>query len=297
VSAIVFILGVLLLAGACVALLVALGVIGQTSPAVRARLRGAKPAEQAVDVARPVIRVHQQGAGFARFLTTSGSLAKIERNLQLAGRPPGWTAQKVATGRVVLAIVAALLFAAMVSSNPSKASFLVGGIMVLVAVLAPGAVLTNRATARQLVIQQELPDILDQVTISIESGMGFEAAFSRIGERRSGPLADEIVRTVQDMRLGMSRREAYQALAERTDVEDLRRFVKSIVQADQYGISIASVVRTQAAEIRFKRKARAEGKALQVPVKILFPLLVCILPVLFIVVLTPAIINISKTIG
>ncbi len=167
---------------------------------------------------------------------------------------------------------------------------------VFIAFAAPGVLIQNRATARQTIIQRELPDVLDQVSISIESGLGFEGAFARIGDRRSGPLSEEIVRTVQDMRLGMSRREAYQALADRTDVEDLRRFVKSIVQAEQYGISIASVVRTQASEIRFKRKARAEGTALKVPVKILFPLLVCILPVLFIVVLTPAIINISDTI-
>ena len=197
--------------------------------------------------------------------------------------------------KVVLVAIGGFLLFALVSSQPSLMRFLIGITAIAVGYFAPDIIIQKRAEARQLAIQEELPDVLDQVTISIESGLGFEAAFARIGERRTGPLAEEIVRTVQDMRLGMSRRDAYQALADRTDVDDLRRFVKSIVQAEKYGVSISSVVRTQATEIRFKRRTRAEGKALKVPVKVLFPLLVCILPVLFIVVLTPAVISISET--
>jgi tight adherence protein C len=201
------------------------------------------------------------------------------------------------TLKFVLTLTGIFLLFVLVSSNPSPLNWLLGGLAIFIGYVSPDVIIQSRGESRQESIQQELPDVLDQVTISIESGLGFEAAFAHIGDRRSGPLADEIVRTVQDMRLGMSRRDAYQALADRTDVEDLRRFVKSIVQAEQYGVSISSVVKTQAAEIRFRRRKRAEARALKVPVKIVFPLLVCILPVLFIVILTPAVVSISESVG
>ncbi|MGA8987549.1 type II secretion system F family protein [Aeromicrobium sp.] len=290
-------LAVLFVASALYALLIALEVVGTSSKAVRERLELSTPVQRSDDEAGPTLRADSSIGGVTRLLARPSSLAKLDRSIQLAGRPKGWTAPKIIAIRTVAVGIALFIFFALVSDGATTVRFMTGVVFVFVAFAAPGVLIQNRATARQEIIQRELPDVLDQVSIAIESGLGFEGAFARIGERRAGPLAEEVVRTVQDMRLGMSRREAYQALADRTDVDDLRRFVKSIVQAEQYGISISSVVRTQAGEIRFKRKARAEGKALQVPVKILFPLLVCILPVLFIVVLTPAIINISKTIG
>lgn len=277
-------------------LAVALGAVGLTNRTVRDRLKGIqRTASATASSGAPIVMVRNSVSGFSRFFASRGTRAKIERSVLLAGRPSGWTLRRILIAKLVFTMVGLLLFAAMISAGPSLVRILAGLTMVTVAYFAPDIIVKSRAEARQESIQQELPDVLDQVTISIESGLGFEAAFARIGDRRSGPLAEEIVRTVQDMRLGMGRREAYQALADRTDVDDLRRFVKSIVQAEQYGVSVASVVRTQAAEIRLKRRARAEGRALKVPVKILFPLLVCILPVLFIVVLTPAIINISTT--
>lgn len=290
-------LALVCIASALYALLIALEVVGTSSKAVRERLEVSTPVLRSDDESGPTLHADTSIGRVGRLLARPVALAKLDRSIQLAGRPPGWTASRIVVTRTLAVGVALFIFFALVADGATPVRFMTGVVFVFIAFAAPGALIQNRATARQEIIQRELPDVLDQVSIAIESGLGFEGAFARIGERRSGPLAEEVVRTVQDMRLGMSRREAYQALADRTDVDDLRRFVKSIVQAEQYGISISSVVRTQAGEIRFKRKARAEGKALQVPVKILFPLLVCILPVLFIVVLTPAIINISKTIG
>lgn len=290
------VLGVALIGGSLVALTLALGMWGQSNKAVRARLvaAGPKPVSEGDE---PVIRVQGKSSSIFRFLTTGASLAKIERNVLLAGRPDGWTARTVVTLKLVLCVVAVFMLFILVTSKPSLLNWGLGGLGIFVAYVSPDVIIQKRAEARQAMIQQELPDVLDQVSISIESGLGFEAAFAHIGERRTGPLADEIVRTVQDMRLGMSRRDAYQALAARTDVEDLRRFVKSIVQAEQYGVSISSVVKTQASEIRFRRRKRAEATAQKVPVKIIFPLLVCILPVLFIVILTPAIVSIADNVG
>ena len=111
---------------------------------------------------------------------------------------------------------------------------------------------------------------------------------ARAGKNGKGPLAEELVRTLQDIAVGQPRREAYLALAERTGVQDLRRFIRAVVQADAYGVSIADVLRTQAQEMRLKRRQRAEEKAMQIPVKVIFPLILCILPTLFIVLLGPA---------
>ena len=131
--------------------------------------------------------------------------------------------------------------------------------------------------------------------ISIESGLSFEAALFRAAETGNGALADELMRTIQDIRVGMSRRVAYDALAHRTESEDIRRFVRSIIQAEETGVSVSTIVRSQSDMMRMKRKLRAEGKAQQVSTKLLFPLLVCVFPVLFVVVLAPAIMNAYAT--
>jgi tight adherence protein C len=161
--------------------------------------------------------------------------------------------------------------------------------------IAPDTVISGRATERQEAIEMALPDVLDQVTIAIESGMGFEAALTRVGLAGEGPLADELVRTIQDIRLGMARRLAYQALQQRTSSEDIIQFIRGVMQAEEHGSSMSSMVRIQAKEMRIKRKLRAEAKAGRVSVQLLAPLMLCIFPVLFIVVLGPAVINIGST--
>jgi tight adherence protein C len=132
------------------------------------------------------------------------------------------------------------------------------------------------------------------MTIAVEAGLGFESAMSRAAKNGKGALAEELTRTLQDIAVGQPRREAYLALADRTGVPDLRRFVRAVVQADAYGISIADVLRTQAGEMRLKRRQRAEQKAMQIPVKVIFPLILCILPTLFIVLLAPAVMRIVE---
>lgn len=290
-------LGLIFVAVAIYALLIALGIIGRRNKAVLERLAvGSTAAKVKLAEGAPVIKMSAEGGGITRYVSTA-SVAKIDRFLLLAGRPEGWTVARVVMLRLVATALGFLVLYSMVSGGSSLTNWAIGLTAIAIGWFGPVVILQNRAEARQFSIQQELPDVLDQVTISIESGLGFEAAFAHIGERRTGPLADEIVRVVQDMRLGMSRREAYEAMADRTDVEDLRNFVKSIVQAEAYGVSISKVVRTQATEIRFGRRKRAEAAALKVPVKILFPLMTCIFPVLFIVILTPAFISIGAALG
>lgn len=232
-----------------------------------------------------------------RFLVTARGLERLDRSLQLASLLPAWSVHRVLHAKLVATIAALGLGTVFVAADPTPWRVVVALVALVVAYLGPDAVVASRARERQDRIQRELPDALDQVTIAVEAGLGLETAIARAGRFGDGPLAEELTRTIQDMRVGFSRKEAWLALSARTDVADLRRFARAIMQADQYGVSVAHVVRTQAKELRLKRRQRAEEKAMKVPVKILFPLMFSILPVLFIVVLGPGVLNLLHVLG
>ncbi|MEW1809501.1 type II secretion system F family protein [Pseudarthrobacter phenanthrenivorans] len=228
-------------------------------------------------------------------VTPKGYVAWLDKLLARAGRPAQLPLPRLLIAKPALALLVAILGILVIKNNltPSASLF-----VVLAAVLAyfvPDILVHGRGAERQKAIELELPNTLDQMLISVEAGLGFEAAMARAGQNGKGPLAFELMRTLQDMQVGRSRREAYEALATRTDVPDLRSFVRSVVQADIYGIAIAKVLRTQAKQMRVKRRQRAEEKAMKLPVKVLFPLMFAILPVLFIVIIGPAAINVMKT--
>lgn len=123
------------------------------------------------------------------------------------------------------------------------------------------------------------------MTIAVEAGLGFEAALAHVGRNAAGPLGEELVRTLQDIQVGKTRRAAYEDLADRVQVDDLKRFVRAIIQAEQHGVSVATVLNVQAREMRIKRRQRAEEQASKVPVKVVMPLILFILPTLFIIIL------------
>ncbi|MBG6179727.1 type II secretion system F family protein [Arthrobacter sp. CAN_A1] len=224
-------------------------------------------------------------------------VAKLDRQLALAGRPIAWPLRRLVAAKIVLASGAGLLGVLYVGGAPGGRNAFLAASVTMIAYFVPDLLVYSKGTERQTAIAQELPDTLDQMTIAVEAGLGFDSAMARAGQNGKGPLAAELVRTLQDMQLGMGRRDAYLALLARTKAPDLRRFVNAIVQADRYGISISGVLRVQASEMRLKRRQRAEEKAMQIPVKVLFPLMVCILPVLFIVLLGPAAINVIQTLN
>jgi tight adherence protein C len=230
--------------------------------------------------------------GVARRVLPGATVARINRLLGTAGRPAAWPLERVLAAKVVLAVVAGLLGLLVVAAHPGVVAVLLAVVVTGVAFYLPELLLYSRGQERQQAIALELADTLDQMTIAVEAGLGFEAAIARAGRNGKGPLAEELVRTLQDIGVGQPRREAYLALAERTGVADLRRFIRAVVQADQYGVSVADVLRTQAAEMRLKRRQRAEEKAMQIPVKVIFPLILCILPTLFIVLLGPTVLQI-----
>ena len=231
-------------------------------------------------------------ARLAEGLTPSGTVARLNRLASTAGRPAAWPVPRLVAAKLVLALIAAVLGLLVVSGGPSPLTVLMAVAVTLVCYFLPELLLHSRGQERKDAIALELADTLDQMTIAVEAGLGFESAMARAGANGKGPLAEELVRTLQDIAVGQPRKEAYLALADRTGVQDLRRFIRAVVQADQYGVSIADVLRTQAQEMRLKRRQRAEEKAMQIPVKVIFPLILCILPTLFIVLLGPAVMDI-----
>lgn len=228
-------------------------------------------------------------------LTPAGYVRKLDKLLSLAGRPASLPLGRVLAAKPLLGLLGALLGYYISSSGPTPVIKLVGVFVVLLGYFMPDLLLYSKGQERQKIMQLELANTLDQMLISVEAGLGFEGAMARAGENGKGPLAEELVRTLQDMQVGRSRRESYLALSERTNIPELRSFVQAVVQADTYGIAISRVLRIQAKVMRVKRRQRAEEKAMKLPVTILFPLLFFIFPVLFIAILGPAVINAIDT--
>jgi tight adherence protein C len=230
-------------------------------------------------------------------LTPAGYVRKLDKLLSLAGRPSSLPLGRVLAAKPLLGLTGALLGFYISVSSPTPMLKLVGIFVVLLGYFIPDLLLYSKGQERQKVMQLELANTLDQMLISVEAGLGFEGAMATAGENGKGPLAEELVRTLQDMQVGRSRRESYLALSERTNIPELRSFVQAVVQADTYGIAISRVLRIQAKVMRVKRRQRAEEKAMKLPVTILFPLLFFIFPVLFIAILGPAVINAITTFG
>ena len=191
--------------------------------------------------------------------------------------------------------LAVLLFGLLLLGSGGGLLIMMTIVVSIVVYFLPDLLLYSRGIERQRAIGLELPDTLDQMLIAVEAGLGFDAAMAHVGENGKGPLSEELIRTLQDMRVGRSRREAYEELGKRTSVPDLNTFIRAVIQADIYGISIAKVLRTQSNEMRLKRSQRAEEKAMQIPVKVMIPLILCILPVLFLVLLGPAVLTVMET--
>jgi tight adherence protein C len=232
-----------------------------------------------------------------RRLTPEDASERIREKLEKAGNPFGWTVERVMAGKVVgfgaALVVSVVLGVIMGLSFLVMLVFVVGAS--LAGYMAPNFFLYQRAYNRSEALGRALPDAIDLLTISVESGHGYDAACAQVARNTDGPLADEFARMLQEMQIGRGRSDALRSMADRTDLQDLRSFVSAMVQADAFGIPVGQVLRVQSSEIRVKRRQWAEEMAQKVPVKILVPLIFCILPCLFIAVLAPAGINIMNS--
>src|SRR6266545_35463 len=238
--------------------------------------------------------LYESATRLGRRITGADAAQRIRHRLDLAGNPPTWTVDRVVAGKVVGA-VAGFGFGGLFSLVLGLPFglvllFLIGG--TVVGFFGPNLYLYQLTYSRTERMQQELPDAIDLLTISVESGLGFDAALMQVSRNTTGPLAGEFARALKEMQLGVARSDALRALGERNSLGDLRTFVSALVQADAFGIPIGQVLRVQSHEIRIKRRQWAEEKAQKVPVKITVPLIFCILPCLFVAVLGPAVLRI-----
>ncbi|MGI8949625.1 MAG: type II secretion system F family protein [Ornithinimicrobium sp.] len=257
---------------------------------VRVNLNRGGPAVLAGEESGPVTR--SRLAGIFVWLLPSWAPGRLERMLARAGRPAAWPMERLVAVKVVGPALTAALGYLYWTVAPGALTVLLSVAAVVVVYFLPELLLHSRAQERSTQIGLELADTLDQMTIAVEAGLGFDQAMQRAAANGRGPLAEELTRTLQDISAGRPRRDAYTSLAARTGAPDLRRFMRAIIQADKYGVAIADTLRTQASEMRMKRRQRAEEKAMQIPVKVIFPLMLCILPVLFIVLMGPAALDI-----
>jgi tight adherence protein C len=235
------------------------------------------------------------GRGVRRFAPDS-VVERLDQELVYAGSPAGWDgarlfALKTAAG--VAFLVGAVLFLPLSGVGVLR-TIVIAPFAAFVGYYLPEWILRSRSGKRQTAMQRALPDALDLMAITVQAGLGFDAAVDRVAREMGGPLGQELHRVGQEMRLGKARGEALRDLGDRTTVPELKAFVLAMVQAEIFGISISRVLNVQAAELRVKRRQRAEEAAQKLPVKIVFPLILCIFPALMLVLLGPAAISIYE---
>ncbi len=234
-------------------------------------------------------------SGFVSGITSTSFTQQTEKRLALAGNPGGlrtadWLGVK-AVGAIVGAIVFFLLFVIVgFMELPLVLRFVMIPIGLMFGYTIPEFWLGGRVRKRQHQILLMIPDALDLLTISVRAGLGFDGALGKVVEKLKGPLTEEFRRALAEIRVGKARRDALRDIVPRTEVSALTNFIGAIIQAEQLGVSISKVLQVQSEQLRIERRQRAEAMAAKAPIKMLFPLVGCIFPSLFIVILGPAII-------
>jgi tight adherence protein C len=243
-------------------------------------------------IAKPAVRTLGE---IARRLSPQGLVRGVKHRLVLAGRPLGLDVDRFMAAKALSSILAlVLIFAIIMAMQVSISRLLLGAAIGAAAFFLPDLWLRGKVNDRKRAIRVALPDTLDLLTISVEAGLGFDSALSRVVANTKGQLADEFFRMLQEISLGTPRAQAFRNLGKRTEVLELDSFIIAMLQADVFGISIGKVLRVQAHEMRTKRRQRAEEAAMKTPVKIVFPLVLCIFPALMVILLGPAAINIYR---
>jgi tight adherence protein C len=248
-------------------------------------------------------RVGREGEAFqlpdwmrrlAERLSPAGVASILQRRLDIAGNPRGWTSDRVLAVKG-LGLVALGLLGALYGLRDPELLILGAGLGAVMGFFLPDLLLYNTGLRRQQQIPSALPDALDMLTICVEAGLGFDAALAQVARNTKGPVAAEFSRVLQEMQFGKSRSQALRAMADRTTVPELQAFVAALVQSGDMGIPVAHVLREQAKEMRVRRRQRAEEQAQKVPVKITFPLIFCLFPALMVVIIGPGVIEIANT--
>jgi tight adherence protein C len=227
-----------------------------------------------------------------RRLMPGGYMEGVRRRLIIAGRPGPEELDRFRAIRVLsAAAVPATLVVALVLPATPRDKFLIFFFLGAAFLLGPDAVLNRQMEERRQAMRVRLPDVIDMLTISVEAGLGFDQAMERTTAAMPGPLTDEFARMLGEIRAGAGRADAMRALDARTDVPELRSFILALIQAETFGVSISRILRGQSEEMRIKRRQLAQEEAQKAPVKLLFPMVLCVFPGIFVVLLGPSALN------
>ena len=224
-------------------------------------------------------------------LSPAGIATVMQRRLDVAGNPEGWTTDRILAVKGLGLLTFGALGALVVFRSP-ELLLVTAGPGAIIGFFLPDLLLRNSGQKRQQQIPRALPDALDMLTICVEAGLGFDAALAQVARYTRGPLAAEFARALQEMQIGKSRTEAMRSMGERNTAPEFRSFISAMVQSAELGIPVAHVLREQAKEMRVRRRQRAEEQAQKVPVKITFPLILCLFPALMVIIIGPGIIEI-----
>lgn len=244
-----------------------------------------------------VVKPALDGIGkFLMRLAPAEMVSNLEKKIIMAGRPYGLSAknwfgiQAVATVALPLLIVFLMLQA---KADIGKTILLAAAVCTM-GVMIPNLILNGKIRDRQKSVLKTMPDVMDLLTVSVEAGLGFDAALSKVVDKMPGTLSEEFKVLLQEIKVGKSRKEAMYQMAERIGIPDFRSFINAVIQADQLGVSLGRVLRIQSDQIRNNRRQRIQEKAMKAPIKMLIPMVVFIFPVIFIVLLGPTVLNLMK---
>ncbi|HHX26837.1 MAG TPA: type II secretion system F family protein [Firmicutes bacterium] len=261
---------------------------------------GRVPSEREQTLARPLLHrvaspIANKVSGAIVAATPKSVLKAAERKLDAMGNPWNLTPGEYVILRIMTLILIPIAIAIPAGGFGSRRALLFALVALGLGWVVPEVMMQSKAKQRGKDIQKALPDVLDLLTVSVEAGLGFDAALVRVVERRKGPLSDEFGIVLREMRVGTPRREALKQLAERVKVDDITSLTSAIIQTDHLGVGIANILRIQSDQSRVKRRQKVEESAMKAPIKMLFPLVFFIFPTLFVVLLGPAVIQIAET--
>jgi len=242
---------------------------------------------------RLVVPLLNRTRALALRLSPSGTNDRMVRRLDLAGNPGAWTPERIMGAKGVGLIVGGVLGLAF--GGIGLKGLAIAAAAAAAGFYLPDLLLMNIGMKRQEELRRGLADALDMLTVCVEAGQGFDAALMQVAKSTTGPVSGEFARVLSEIQIGKSRGDAFSSLAARTTVAEAKTFVSALVQADRLGLPIANVLREQSNQMRLIRRQHAEEQAQKVPVKILFPMLLCIFPALFIVIIGPGAITIVQT--
>jgi tight adherence protein C len=260
-----------------------LSVVGGIRPA------SARPRRSAIDVIRPHVLARFQRV--ADVLAPGGTRDRLNRMADYAGNPAAWPVERIIRARLAGLVALAgfwWLFARAVFPGHGVLGIVFGAVF---GTFLPDLLIYNAAAKRQKAVARTLPDVLDAMVIGVEAGLGLDSAMVQVAQMLHGPMPDELHRVLQEMKLGVARSDALRALSARTNVRDLKTLVTALVQAGELGISVGGILREHASDQRLRRRQRAEEQAQKVAVKMLFPVLLCFFPAIFVVVIGPAVLH------